>query len=99
MNAPVEKLATDVSVLLTDVEELVKATAAQTGEKLTEVRNRVQHSAANVKPRLAQIQAEAREKAKTAVQTSDQYVHTHPWGAVGVAAGLGLVIGLLIGRR
>jgi ElaB/YqjD/DUF883 family membrane-anchored ribosome-binding protein len=41
----------------------------------------------------------ALEKAKAAAAATDEYVHEHPWHAVGVAAGVGLVIGLLIGRR
>jgi ElaB/YqjD/DUF883 family membrane-anchored ribosome-binding protein len=38
-------------------------------------------------------------KAKAAAEATDTYVHENPWQAVGIAAGVGLVIGLLIGRR
>lgn len=99
MNAPSEKLVTDMKVLMTDVEELVKATAAQSGEKVAEVRNRLQQAAADLKPRLAHAEAVAQERARTAVLTTDRYVQAHPWTSIGVAAGFGLVIGLLIGRR
>ncbi|MBI3068591.1 MAG: DUF883 family protein [Betaproteobacteria bacterium] len=34
-----------------------------------------------------------------AARATDEYVHEHPWRAVGIAAGAGLIIGLLIGRR
>ena len=30
---------------------------------------------------------------------ADEYVHEHPWSAVGVAAGIGLIVGLLMSRR
>ena len=36
---------------------------------------------------------------KEAAQTTDEFVHEHPWKAVGIAAGVGLIVGLLIGRR
>lgn len=99
MNAPSEMLLADMKVLMTDVEELIKATAAQSGEKITEVRNRLQQAAADLRPRLAHAEATAEEMARTAVLTTDRYVHVHPWTSIGVAAGFGLIIGLLIGRR
>lgn len=99
MNAPREQLVADLKVLMSDVEELVKATASQSGDKIAEVRGRIQNAAAELRPRLAQAEALLREKAKIAAATTDDYVHDHPWTAMGVSAGVGLIIGLLIGRR
>lgn len=99
MTESTQKLVTDLKVLVADAEELAKATAAQTGEKIAEVRNRLQQTVVDLKPRLAQAEVLVKDKAKAAAVTTDNYVHTHPWTAVGVAAGFGLVIGLLIGRR
>ncbi|MFN7085706.1 MAG: YqjD family protein [Burkholderiales bacterium] len=99
MNAPSEKLIADFKVLMTDIEELVKATAGQPGERIAEMRNRLQQAAADLKPRLAQAEMLLRDKAKAAAATTDDYVHDHPWTAMGVSAGIGLIIGLLIGRR
>jgi ElaB/YqjD/DUF883 family membrane-anchored ribosome-binding protein len=99
MNAPREKLVTDFRVLMTDVDELVKATASQTGDKIAEVRGRVQQAAAQLRPRLAEAQVVLQNKAAVAVDTADDYIHDNPWTAIGVAAGVGLVIGLLVGRR
>ena len=39
------------------------------------------------------------EKAKVVAESADEFVHRNPWEAVGVAAGLGLLIGLFIRRR
>lgn len=99
MNAPREKLAADFQVLMSDVEELARATAGQTGDKITELRNRVQRTAAELRPRLAELEIQVREKAQVAAAATDDYVHDHPWGAVGVSAGIGLIVGILIGRR
>lgn len=99
MNAPREQLVADLKVLMSDVEELVKATASQSGDKIAEVRGRIQNAAAELRPRLAQAEALLKEKARIAAATTDDYVHDHPWTAMGVSAGVGVIIGLLIGRR
>ena len=97
--ATTQKLVADLGVLVDDAQELVKATAAQTGDKILEVRNRIQQAAAEIKPRLAQAEALLEEKAKSAVVCTDQYVRASPWTAVGVAAFAGLLLGILLGRR
>lgn len=99
MNAQGERLITDVKVLVKDTEELVKATAAQAGEKIVDIRNRAQEAVANLKPQLASLESTVISKAKTTATATDAYIHENPWTAIGVSAGIGLVIGLLIGRR
>jgi ElaB/YqjD/DUF883 family membrane-anchored ribosome-binding protein len=92
MNAPVEKVVTDVKLLASDIEELVKATAAQSGDKLAETRARVQQALAGAKETVVVRGAEA-------ARATDRYVHEHAWKAVGISAGIALLVGLLIGRR
>jgi ElaB/YqjD/DUF883 family membrane-anchored ribosome-binding protein len=90
-----EKLVTDFRMLVTDAEELARATAAQTGEKITDLRSRVQQEAAAIKPRLARAEAAV----KDAAGRTDAYVRSNAWGVAGVAAGIGLIAGLLLRRR
>lgn len=92
MNAPTEKLVGDVKVLASDVEELLKATATQTSEKVAEARVRAQAA-------IARARTIAVEQGKEAARATDQYVRQNPWSAIGISAGIGLLIGLLIGRR
>ena len=99
MNMQTERLVTDVKLLVNDTEELVKATATQAGEKIVEMRKRAQDAANNLKPQLIKIEAAVVDKAKTTVTATDAYIHENPWTAIGVSAGIGLVIGLLVGRR
>jgi ElaB/YqjD/DUF883 family membrane-anchored ribosome-binding protein len=40
-----------------------------------------------------------RRASKRAAAATDEYVHENPWTVIGVAAGLGLVIGVLLGQR
>jgi len=94
-----EKLVADFKVVVADAEELLKATAGQAGDKVAELRSKAQANLAIAKASLADAQAALLEKAKAAGRATDDYVQENPWRAVGIAAGVGLVIGLLIGRR
>jgi len=94
-----DKLVSDLKVLIADSEELLRASAGQAGEKISAARERVQASLATAKVKMADAERLMVEKTKVAAKATDDYVHDHPWRAVGIAAGAGLVLGLLIGRR
>ena len=94
-----EQLLADFRVVVADAEALLKATANQGGEKLAEVRAKAEESLRIAKDKMAEAQAALLAKTKATARATDVYVHENPWRAVGVAAGVGLVIGLLIGRR
>jgi ElaB/YqjD/DUF883 family membrane-anchored ribosome-binding protein len=94
-----DKLIEDLHVVVRDAEDLLKATASQAGEKIQQARARAEESVRQAKERLAGLEDEALAKARAVANDADQYVREKPWQAVGIAAGIGLVIGLLIGRR
>jgi len=94
-----EKLMSDLKLVITDAEELLKLTTGQVGDKAAEMRMRMQARMEQAKADLSSLQQAAVAKAKDAGKTADVYVHDNPWTAVGIAAGVGLVLGLLIGRR
>ena len=94
-----DKLMEDLRAVVADAEELLKATASQTGDRIAAVRARAEESLNAAKVRLADAQAMAVERAKLAVKTTDDYVHDNPWQAVGIAAVVGLVLGAIISRR
>ena len=99
MSTQSERVVSDVKVLISDTEDLLKATASQAGEKVAEIRTRAQNAANNLKPQLVKIETAVVDKAKATCTATDAYIHENPWMAIGVLAGVGLVIGLLIGRR
>jgi ElaB/YqjD/DUF883 family membrane-anchored ribosome-binding protein len=83
-----EKLMQDMKAAVIDAEDLLKATAGQTGERIEKVRARAEESLRH-----------ARARMEEAGLTLDNAVHQHPWTTAGIAAGVGLLLGILIGRR
>ena len=94
-----ERLVADLKVLIGDTEEMLRATAGQAGEKIAVARERIQASLAVYKDKLQDAERAVLEKTKEAARATDEYVHDHPWQAVGVAAGIGFLLGLLVSRR
>jgi len=93
-----EKLMHDLRVVVTDAEELLRATAGQAGEKVAAARERIQENMAAAKARLIVAEEAVVAKTKLAAKATDEYVHENPWKAVGIAAGAGLIVGMLISR-
>lgn len=94
-----DKLMSDVKMVVEDADELMRVTAGQAGQRAADATARVQNRFKLAKQELAHAQDAAIEKAKALGQTTDGYVHENPWKAIGLAAGVGVVVGLLFGRR
>ena len=94
-----EQLIHDFKVVVADAEALLKATAGQGGEALAAARAKAEESLAVAKAKMNDAQAALIVKTKAAARATDEYVHGHPWQAIGIAASVGVVVGLLIGRR
>jgi ElaB/YqjD/DUF883 family membrane-anchored ribosome-binding protein len=96
MNAPAEKIAADIRVLMADVEALLKATASQTSENIAAARARIETS-------LAEARLAATAGTDQATHAAKRLIRENPLRCLGVAAGasagIGLLIGLLLGRR
>jgi ElaB/YqjD/DUF883 family membrane-anchored ribosome-binding protein len=98
-DASKEKFVADMKVLVADTEELLRATASQAGEKVAVARERMQATLATTKAKLIDAERALLDKTREAAKATDAYVHDNPWQAVGIAAGVGFLLGLLIGRR
>jgi ElaB/YqjD/DUF883 family membrane-anchored ribosome-binding protein len=98
-----EKLMHDFNEVVSDTEQLLKAVTTAGGEKTQALRANVEQSLKLAKDRLKELQDEAVERTRTAVKKTDAYVHDNPWQSIGVVAGvaaaLGIVVGLLLNRR
>lgn len=94
-----EKLAEDLRAVISDAEELLRVTAGQAGEKFTATRQKVQDSLQRARAELSDVEEVLVDQGKQAARATDEYVRAHPWQSVGIAAGIGVIIGLLISRR
>lgn len=89
-----DKLVEDVKILTKDVQELLKATASVVGDRAADARVKVQDSLKVAQEKLAQASVTAKDKGQAAFNATDVYVRDNPWNAVGVAAGIGFLLGL-----
>ncbi len=94
-----DKLIEDLRVVAADVEELVRATASQTGERVTEARQRAEESLRTARARLEELGGEMKARVGDSARATDRYVHENPWQAIAVGAGIAFLFGFLLGRR
>jgi ElaB/YqjD/DUF883 family membrane-anchored ribosome-binding protein len=93
------KLMEDLKAVVADAEELLKATADQTGERIAAARGKAEESLKAAKVRLDEQEAALMLKTKAAAKATEDYVRDNPWKAMGIAAVAGLVLGILAKRR
>jgi ElaB/YqjD/DUF883 family membrane-anchored ribosome-binding protein len=91
------QLIENFNAVVTETEQLLKSVANAGGEKAGALRDSVEQSLVMAKDRLRQLQQAATEGTQAAAQATDDYVHENPWQAIGIAAGLGAVIGVALG--
>jgi len=94
-----QQLVTDMKTVIADAEDILHATADQAGEKVANLRARIQERLQGAKARLSDAEEALVAKTRAAARATDTYVHESPWTAVGIAAGVGLLVGLIISRR
>ncbi|WP_370834648.1 DUF883 family protein [Pandoraea fibrosis] len=99
MHTNKEKFMTDIKSVLADAEDLLKQAANTTGERASELSDKALALLKQAKEKASDVQVVVVEKSKQAARATDDYVHDHPWQAVGIAAGIGVVIGLLLNRK
>ena len=93
------KVVDDLKTIISDAEALLQATGKATGEDFAAQRAKFTEKLNSAKASLANAEQRVVEKARQAATATDQYVHSNPWTAVGVAAAVGMLIGFLAARR
>ena len=90
-----ERLASDLKAVVRDAEDLMKATAGQAGEKLSEVRSRLTAALESAKATCQRLE----EKTIAAARATDRTIREHPYESIGIAFGVGLLVGVLVARK
>lgn len=94
-----DQLIEDFKKVIGDAEELLKVTANETSGKVGEVRERAEANLREARRKLQVMENDLITQTKIAAKATDQLVHENPWQAVAIAAGVGLLFGILSGRR
>lgn len=98
MNSHKEKLMHDLNLVIRDAEELLKNSEQQTGEGFKSAKAKFESTLRNAKTEVARVEDIVINRTKEAAHATDVYVKENPWQSAGIAAGVGLLVGLLISR-
>lgn len=90
-----EKLINDLKAVARDTEELLRATADSAGEKAAELRERLNTVLTSAKSACQRLE----QKASAGAENTDRAIREHPYESIGIAFGVGLLLGVVLGRR
>jgi ElaB/YqjD/DUF883 family membrane-anchored ribosome-binding protein len=94
-----DELLKDFQILIGDGEALLRSTANLSGDALAQAREVFRGKLADAKIRAGELSGAALARGRHAAVAVDGYAHDNPWLVIGIAAGLGFVIGALATRR
>ena len=94
-----EILMADFQALVSDTERLLEHTASLAGDQAEELRVQIQERLLKARATLEDTKESLQERGQAAVNATEDYVQANPWQSVGIAAGVGFLIGLLATRR
>jgi len=95
----VDKLVSDLQTLVADAESILLTTADDASDKAAETRARIRATLTEAREQIERIEEKVMFEAKVAAREADRFVRDRPWQAVGIAAAVGLVIGVLVSRK
>lgn len=91
-----DRVVHDVKLLVRDAEELVEATAQDVSDRAKEARARLRRAVASARESCDGLQ----QKAVAGARAADTVIRDHPYQSIGVALGVGILLGVLaVGRR
>ncbi|PWU11796.1 MAG: hypothetical protein C5B50_22755 [Verrucomicrobia bacterium] len=90
-----EKLLEDLKAVVRDGEDLLRAGAHNLSERGQAARERLAAALEIAKDTQRRLQ----ERAVAGAQAADRVVREHPYQSIGVAFGIGLLVGVLVNRR
>ena len=94
-----DRLASSLAQMVDEADELLKSAQKGGSEQFEAARAKFETQLRSAKAELSDLEEAAVYNAKRAARATDQAVHEHPYTAMGITAGIGLLIGMLIARR
>ena len=98
-NAAQDKLLEQFQSLVSDTEKLLQESADLAGDQAESLREQLRSSLSKARDALKGTEESLKERGKAAIDATEGYVQSNPWQTIGIAAAIGVLIGLLIGRR
>jgi ElaB/YqjD/DUF883 family membrane-anchored ribosome-binding protein len=89
----------DMKSLVREAQDLFREATSVTGDKADELRALGLNLLDAAVSKAQEVQAVALETGKEVAESADEFVKENPWQAVGIAAGVGLLVGILIARK
>lgn len=94
-----DQLLEDLRAVVQDAESLLRATAGQVGDRVQEARTQAEASVRQARERIGELERTVAGQAKAAAREADRYVRDNPWQALGIAAGVAFLAGMLVARK
>ena len=94
-----DELLNDFNKVVTETQGLLDSMTSATSEKTAALRASLEKNLKATKQRLGELQEAAVERTTAAAKYTDEYVHDNPWQAIGVAAAVGVLVGMLLSRK
>lgn len=94
-----EGLIEDLKLVIKDAEDLLRSTGQQVDEGYQQARARFESTLSVARDNMYGLEEQLEAAARETLEQADEYVREHPWQAVGAGALVGLIAGLMIGRR
>jgi len=94
-----QRLAQDIRAVVNDAEALLRVAVRDAGQGYDEARSQLERSLKTARAELESVEEALLETARSAGRATDEFVHRNPWQAIGIGAGIGLLVGMLIARR
>ncbi|HSX72122.1 MAG TPA: DUF883 family protein, partial [Pseudomonas sp.] len=92
-------MSSEFQTLIRDTESLLRQTSEVAGHQMQELRTRITGNLGRARELLKETEHSLEQQGRVAMEKTEEYVHQHPWQTLGIAAGVGFLLGLLAGRR
>lgn len=94
-----EALSREFHNFVADIESLLQETAVLTGDELEEARIKMQKRVSHARDTVTDVSNDVSRRASKSASRANRKIHKDPWTAIGSAAAVGLLLGMLFSRR
>ena len=91
-----DQLMQDMNAVISDSEQLLRAGASDGTEKMRGIRSNLEKSLSTARARLSDFQGAAKDQVMATASDVDDYVKGNPWQSIGIAAGVGALVGAIV---